>query len=483
MEPITFLWHDYETFGINPATDRPAQFAAIRTDADLNEIGEAVNILCQPAADYLPDPASCLITGIIPQQCLQRGLPEQAFAARIHAELAQPGTVGVGYNSIRFDDEFTRFLFWRNLIDPYGREWQNDCGRWDLLDVMRLAHALRPEGIEWPQNEEGNTSFRLEHLTAANGLQHEAAHDALSDVRATLALARLLKQAQPKLFDFALGLRKKHQVARELGLPATQRSAQPFLHVSGMLAVQYGCLAVMWPLANHPVNRNEIIAWDLRYDPRELVQLSAQAIRERLFVKTEDLPPGVARLPIKNIHLNRSPMVVHSLRTLLPAQAQRWQIDGAQTLQHAAYARDLPDLSAIWAEVFARADTPTERDADAALYAGFLGPADRRKLDALRGMTPDQLADIRTGFEDERLEELVWRYRARNFPHYLSEPERERWQTHCAARLLDGDGGARNVDDFLAALDALSPETDSRGQAILDALHAYAQDIVPEWAD
>ena len=195
----TFLWHDYETFGIDPRRDRPAQFAAIRTDAQLNIVGEPINLLCKPAPDYLPDPASCLVTGITPQQCLQSGVAEQAFAERIHAELAQPGTIGVGYNSIRFDDEFTRFLFWRNLIDPYGREWQNECGRWDLLDVMRLAHALRPDGIVWPKHEDGSTSFKLEHLSAANGLKHEAAHDALSDVYATIAVARLLQQQQPRL--------------------------------------------------------------------------------------------------------------------------------------------------------------------------------------------------------------------------------------------------------------------------------------------
>jgi len=185
MQTHTFLWHDYETFGAKPRLDRPAQFAAIRTDAELNEIGTPVMLYCQPAPDYLPDPESCLITGITPQLCLAQGVPEHAFAARIEAELSQPGTIGVGYNTIRFDDEFTRFLFWRNLIDPYAREWQHACGRWDLLDVVRLAYALRPEGIEWPRKADGRPSFKLEDLARANGLQHEAAHDALSDVRAT----------------------------------------------------------------------------------------------------------------------------------------------------------------------------------------------------------------------------------------------------------------------------------------------------------
>ena len=479
----TFLWHDYETFGIDPRRDRPAQFAAIRTDAQLNIVSEPINLLCQPAPDYLPDPAPCLVTGITPQQCLQSGVAEQAFAERIHAELAQPGTIGVGYNSIRFDDEFTRFLFWRNLIDPYGREWQNECGRWDLLDVMRLAHALRPDGIVWPKHEDGSTSFKLEHLSAANSLQHEAAHDALSDVYATIAVARLLQQQQPRLFDFALKLRSKHAVAQEMGLPADSQQAQPFLHVSGMLPVQYGCMAVMWPLASHPSNRNEVIAWDLRFNPQELASLSAADIRARLFVRADELPEGVQRLPIKTIHLNRSPMVVRNLNVLSPQQAERWHIDLSQAARHAEMARALPDMSSIWAEVFSRPDQlGDETGVDGGLYAGFVSTADRRTLEHLRTLPAADLADARTGFEDERLEEVFWRYRARNFPQTLSADEQQRWHAHCAARLMDGQDKARTVDDLLEALDTLYPDADVQGQTVLDALQDYAQEIVPDGA-
>ncbi len=350
----TFFWHDYETFGADPRRDRPAQFAGIRTDADLNEIGEPVMIYCRPAPDYLPDPESCLLTGITPQLCLERGLPEHEFAARIEAELARPGTIGVGYNTIRFDDEITRFMFWRNLIDPYAREWQNECGRWDLLDVVRLTYALRPDGIEWPRKEDGSPSLKLEHLSRANGLVHEAAHDALSDVRATIALARLIRERQPRLFEFALGLRRKDRVAAELRLPATADTARPFLHVSGMFPADRGCLGILWPLASHPTNRNELIAWDLAHDPSELAGLDAARIRERLFTRTADLPEGVARLPVKSVHLNKSPMVVGNVNTLTPAMAQRWGIDVERAAAHAELARALPDMSAIWAEVFAR---------------------------------------------------------------------------------------------------------------------------------
>ncbi|MFC5523486.1 exodeoxyribonuclease I [Polaromonas jejuensis] len=478
MASHTFLWHDYETFGISPRRDRPAQFAGIRTDAELNEVGEPLMIYCQPANDYLPDPASCLITGITPQLCLERGVAEHAFAAQIEQMLAQPGTIGVGYNTIRFDDEVTRFMFWRNLIDPYAREWQNDCGRWDLLDVVRMAYALRPDGIRWPLKEDGKPSFKLEDLARANGLLHEAAHDALSDVRATIALARLIRRAQPKLFDFALSLHKKDRVAAELGLPASPQTARPFLHVSGMFPAERGCLAVMFPLATHPSNKNEILAWDLAHDPSELPLLDVATLRQRLFTKSADLPEGVSRLPIKSVHLNKSPMVVRQLQALTPQMAAKWGVDMDAALRHAEKAAGLPDMSAIWPEVFQRPQEATP-DVDEDLYGGFIGNADRRRLNQLRALPAAELAHSRTGFDDDRLEELLFRYRARNFPQTLTPDEAERWEAHRAARLLEGEGGARNVDALFAEIDALQQSADERAEAILGALYDYAELITP----
>ena len=360
MSDFSFFWHDYETFGRVPRRDRPAQFAGIRTDAELNEIGPAVMHHCKPAPDFLPDPESCLLTGILPQECLERGLDEHAFADAIEAELARPGTVGVGYNSIRFDDEVTRHLFWRNLIDPYAREWQNQCGRWDLLDVVRCTWALRPEGIEWPAHADGRPSFRLEDLTRANGLAHEAAHDALSDVRATIGLARTVRTAQPRLFDFCLKLRHKDAVREEIARATA--AGEPLLHVSGMYPAERGCMALVWPLAPHPTNRNELIVWDLAQDPALLGSLDAAALRERLFTRREDLPEGVERLPVKTIHLNKSPVVIGNLRTLSPATAERFGLSvEAARAQVAAAAREAQAVAGLWREVYERpapADVP-----------------------------------------------------------------------------------------------------------------------------
>ena len=474
MSTHTFLWHDYETFGIQTRRDRPAQFAAIRTDAELNEIGEPIMLYCQPANDFLPDPQSCLITGITPQVCLERGIPEYQFAAEIEKALSQTGTIGVGYNTIRFDDEVTRFMFWRNLIDPYAREWQNSCGRWDILDVVRTAYALRPEGINWPKHPDGRPSFRLEQLTAENGIAHEAAHDALSDVRATIALARLIRDRQPKLFDFCLGLHKKDKVAAEIGLPLRR----PFLHITGMIPAERGCIAAVWPLAVHPTNKNEVIVWDLAADPAELAGLDAETIRMRMFSKADDLPEGVGRLPIKTIHLNKSPIVISNLKTLSPAMSEQWGIDIPTALQHAEVAATAPDMSAIWQEVFYRPQEAAA-DVDEDLYGGFVGNNDRRTLQELRALSPEALAQAKPAFADPRLEEIVWRYRARNFPHTLNEEEQQRWEEHRVARLFDGEAGARTIESLFAEIDQLSENVDERGEEILGALYDYAEAIAP----
>jgi exodeoxyribonuclease-1 len=474
MTALSFYWHDYETFGRVPRRDRPAQFAGIRTDAELNEIGPATMRYCQPAPDSLPDPESCLLTGIVPQTCLSEGIPEHAFAAEIEAALAQPGTIGVGYNSIRFDDEVTRHLFWRNLIDPYAREWQNECGRWDLLDVVRATWALRPEGIEWPRHEDGRVSFKLEHLTRANGLVHDAAHDALSDVRATIALARLVKSRQPRLWEFCLRLRRKEAVWNEIG------AARPFLHLSGMYPQEQGCMAIVWPLAPHPTNKNELLVWDLSHDPQQLAGLGAADLRLRMFTRTEELPEGVARLPIKSIHVNKSPVVVGNLKTITPEVRGRCGIDVERALAHAAAAPDIAALmQGAWGEVYARPAPAGPTDVDEDLYGGFVGNDDRRKLNRLRTLPGDALARERVAFDDPRLEELLFRYRARNFPDTLGPDERERWLDHCSARLHGGEGGSTTLPEYFERIDALNETADDRGQEILGALYDYAEQIAP----
>jgi len=473
MSKPTFFWHDYETFGRVPRRDRPAQFAGVRTDAELQEIDDPVCWYCRPAPDYLPDPESVLLTGITPQRALAEGLPEQEFAARIEAQLAREGTVGVGYNSIRFDDEVTRHLLWRNLYDPYAREWANGCGRWDLLDVVRLTWALRPEGFVWPDGDDGRPSFRLERLAAANGLAQGTAHEALADVRATLALARQLKLRQPRLWEFASKLRRKEAVRAEIG------EGRPFVHLSGRYPLERGCLAIVWPLAPHPINKNELIVWDLAHDPAELETLDADAARTRLYTRSDELRDGQTRLPIKTIHVNKSPIVISNLKVLGDAPA-RFGIDVAAALRHAERARRLPPRDAVWAALFARPATGAAVDVDEDLYGGFVGNDDRRQLERLRALAPEALAGKRPGFADARLDELLFRYRARNFAHTLDADEQGRWDALRAQRLHHGAGGGLTLAAFFERIDELAESADDREQDLLEALYDYGQAIAPE---
>ncbi|MES2013055.1 MAG: exodeoxyribonuclease I [Pseudomonadota bacterium] len=474
----TFLWHDYETFGKSTRTARPAQFAGIRTDEQLNEIGEPIEIFCQPAPDFLPEPEACLITGITPQYCLKHGVPEYEFAEQILQALSQPNTIGVGYNTIRYDDEITRFMFWRNLIDPYAREWQNGCGRWDIIDLARVTYALRPEGIEWPRNEQGKISFKLTDLTEANHIAHEAAHDAVSDVRATIALARLIKDKQPRLFDFYFNLRQKDCVNDEIGMHLNPR--QPFLHLSSMFPSERAHLALVFPLGMHPSNKNEVIVWDCAYDPSELFELDVVAIQKRMFTRSDELPDGLVRLPIKTIHTNKSPVVIRNLKVLDAAAQQRCGLDLALNLQHAAIAAEKissVDLSLIWQKVFQREFDVG--DVDESLYSGFVGNNDRSLLNKLRALSPHALAQAQPHFADARLTELLFRYRARNYPQTLSEGEYVAWQLHCSERLHGGAAGALNFEAFFAELDRLVQGSSSHVD-VLQSLRDYAYMIAPE---
>ena len=361
----TFYWHDYETFGADPARDRPSQFAGIRTDQDFNSIDEPLTIYCQPAGDMLPHPDACLITGITPQQAREKGVPEAQFIARIHQELAQPGTCAVGYNSIRFDDEVTRYTLYRNFYDPYGREWQNGNSRWDIIDLVRVCCALRPEGIEWPLHDDGTPSFKLEHLSVANGIAHEAAHDALSDVHATIGLAKLIRDKQPKLFDYVFKLRNKREVAKLINVV----EQKPLLHTSAMFPASRYCTTLVMPLCVHPSNSNGVIAYDLTVDPMSLLELDSEAILERLYTPTAELPEGVERIALKTIHLNRSP-VVATTALLNDDVAQRLQLDLPQARQHYQQLKAASGLVEKLREVFSHNAFAPHTDPDVMLYSG-----------------------------------------------------------------------------------------------------------------
>ncbi|XCN75125.1 MAG: exodeoxyribonuclease I [Candidatus Electrothrix aestuarii] len=436
MADITLLWHDYETWGVNPRRDRPAQFAAIRTNTVLEEVGEPIMLYCRPSDDFLPHPEAAMLTGISPQEAAAKGINEANFFQRIHSAFSAPGTCGVGYNTLRFDDEVTRFGFYRNFIDPYAREWQNGNSRWDIIDLMRLAYALRPEDIHWPRKEDGSVSFKLEELTATNGIEHDGAHDALADVRATIALARLIKTLKPRLYAYYFNLRSKHEAAKLLDL----REYGVVLHVSGMYPVDQGCIAPVVPLLQHPRNKNEIIVYDLRRDPQFLLGMSVDEMEENLYTRAADLPESVERIALKGVHLNKSPALAPT-NTLSPEMAAQWQIDWQVVEEHRQMLLADSSLISRLEELYLRTADIGIQDVDHALYAGFIPNTDRRRCETLLRKSPEQLAEWVPDFEDSRLSALYFRYRARNWPETLNEKEKDQWRQFCEARLLAGEFG------------------------------------------
>ncbi|MDO8862493.1 exodeoxyribonuclease I [Haliea sp. E1-2-M8] len=481
MASPSFYWHDYETFGTDPSRDRPVQFAGLRTDAELNVVGEPLVIYARPADDFLPHPQACLVTGISPQLALERGVPECEFIARIHAELAQPGTCGVGYNSLRFDDEFTRYTLYRNFFDPYAREWQQGNSRWDLIDLLRTAWALRPEGIEWPLREDGHASFRLEELTAANGIAHTAAHDALSDVEATIAMARLVRERQPRLYDYVLRSRDKRTVQAQLDIAGMK----PVLHISGMFGAERFNTALMVPLAAHPDNRNEVICFDLSADPAPLRDLSAEALRELLFARRDELAPGQQRPGLKTVHTNRCPVLVPA-KMADPAIAARIGLDGECCRRHLALLRqwreqDGAGMTEKLQGVYQGRSFPPVSDPDRMLYSGgFFADQDRRTMDAVRAADPETLAQQSFAFADARLPEMLFRYRARNYPGTLAAAERAQWDEFRFQRITEPEAGASIcLEEYLALVETLlQQERPEPQQQLLQDLLDYSDTLL-----
>ncbi len=473
--PKSFLWYDYETSGRNPRRYRPVQFAGVRTDENLKVTGEPVVCYCRSTPDQLPEPGASLVHGFSPSHLEQHGLSEAEFAHRIHKELSQPGTCSVGYNAIRFDHEHTRFLFYRNLLDPYAWHWRDGNTRWDLIDLFRAAYALRPDGVAWPVKEDGRPSFRLQDLAAANGIGgHGAAHEALADVHTMIDLVRLVRDSQPRLFEWALRIRSKNAVA------AAMRREDRFVWVASLFQGR-GCAAPVFRIGTRPDNPNAVIAFDLAQDPSEFLGLSAEALRDKLF------SPG-SRSPVCVVKGNRCPFVA-PYNVLTDEVMDRLGLDADALEKHYGLLRADASLRANVLAAYAP-PAPAEGvrealDADEALYEGFPPDRDRNMLVRLREEDWTFAAAGDVEFEDPRLKELLFRYRARNFFDDLGTEEQDRWRAHCRARHLTPG------DDDRTALDAYHEEIDElrrkRGDApdkaaLLDDLERYGRRLA-DWLD
>lgn len=478
---MSLYFYDLETSGVNPRSARIMQFAGQRTDLQMNPIGEPHNVLVRLSDDVLPEPDAILITGITPQQSQAEGLTEAEFLEFFYKEVVQPDTIFMGYNTVRFDDEFMRYLHWRNFYDPYEWQWKDGRSRWDLLDAVRMTRALRPDGIKWPVDSTGRATNRLELLTSLNGLDHSHAHDALNDVLATIALAKLLQTKQPKLFNYLLEMRDKKKVEQLV------KSGQPFVYSSGKYAGEFEKTTVAVYLGEHP--QRGALVYDLRHDPTEFAKMSVEQLVDAWkwlpHPKPND-PPNPPRLPVKTLAYNRCPAVA-PLGVLDEASQKRLAVDMSaieanlsilKTIDH--WPERLHKALDIMNKQRQSAMFVDERDVDSQLYDGFCGEGDRKQCAVLRAAAPDEIAKLAQSFSDDRLRALVPLYKARNFPQSLTDEERQDWEAFKQHRLMDG-GESSRMAHYFRRLAELSQQTGltQNQQYLLEDLKLYGESLLP----
>ncbi len=460
----TLYWYDLETFGTHTQHDRIAQFAGVRTNRSFEVIDEPLILYIRIPEDYLPDPLACLVTGITPQETLEKGISEYDAAKRILKEFSRRGTCVIGYNSVRFDDEFIRNLFYRNFLDPYQREYANGNSRWDIIDLVRAAHDLRPDGMQWPVNEKGHPSFRLEDLTRENNIGHDHAHDALSDVFATMAVAKSIYTAQKDLFLYSFRMRKKQRLKNLIHLP----SMKPLLYTAPLFTRERGCTTMIAPLTVDPKNSNSLICFDLRQDPEHLVTCAPSRLRDEV--------------PLVHVALNKCPFLA-PVSTLDDASAERLDIDRDLCISHLRRLQARHDIPIKVRAAYEHSSFEEIDDPDYQIYSGgFFSDADRKRFSHIHSIAPREILDegMRMRFDDARIHEMLWRFVCRNFPEVLTPAEQQRWSRHTTARILFPPGDSLVDMTFYKRKikqRAASPETPSRDKLIMKALEEYGRSL------
>ncbi len=478
----TFYWFDYETFGLDKGRDRPAQFAGLRTDENLNEIGRRDVFYCLAAEDYLPSPQSCLITGITPLTCFDDGDPEAVFANKIFERLNQPGTISVGYNNFSFDDHVCRYLFFRNLIDPYKREYGDGKARLDLYQIVIAAYAFKNDILRWPRTAEGNLVLRLEELTKANGLTHEHAHDAMSDTLATMLLAKAIKTKEPKFWDYAVSLSSKAEVKKFFSV------SDPLIYVDRSAGEARRFLRAIYPICENPSKPNEWLCWDLCHDPQELFDLTADDVAKRLYVSKEDRAKGVAPIPLVRVRINNAPFVIRVPKTFDKRFGMTLGLSYAELLQRATVLKNgdysfLDSLLVSISETESRFFNLKGEEIETSLYSGgFLSNSDRNTLERLRAKEPEEIAEEygSLDFDNPELTHLIRRYLARNFPYVLSAEDALEWRRYREDHLITGKDNSRTFESFFEEISRLREEYPQK-EGVLDELEEYGREICSEF--
>ncbi len=438
---MEFFWYDYETWGKNPHRDRIVQFGGVRTDENLELIGDEIELKCKPQLDCPIGPGAVNVHGILPMDAHKYGFAEGEFAKRIHDELSRAGTCSVAYNGMSFDHELTRVLFYRNLRDPYRWSWDNGNSSWDTIDLVRAAFLLFPEALKhWPKRENGRVSFKLEDLSIANLEPGEILdhHSAIGDSIYTWKLSKRIHQGARPLWDHALSLRKKENVK------SIMDSGETILHVVWRIPTDRSCSTLLSSLGALGQYEKEIHAFDLFYDPTPLLKPYSQW--------TQD-DKSLAARALLSVKINKSPFVArwseltHLLSTDLSQSKilERMHLKESQVQERHAVLNEYrtsnssnPFVQYIQSKEVHKKNqfSSFQADPDEAIYDGFISDPDRKLMnEVLRQGAEFNLESVQS--DDSRVEPLIFRYLARNFPEIRDGYGKERWLAYCRSRQLE----------------------------------------------
>jgi exodeoxyribonuclease-1 len=436
----TIFVHDYETFGIDPRSDRVSQFAGIRVDENFNIVEEPVNIYCKPAEDFFPSPEACLITRISPFKALEKGLPENEFFLEVEKELGRSRTCSMGYNTIEFDDEFTRNGFYRNFINPYAREWQNGNSRWDLINVLRVIHAIKPDAFNVPSDENGRPSFRLEKLTEANGIEHENAHDALSDVIGTIEMAKIAKKNAPEIFDVLYKQRQKNSVQ------ALIDSEKPLLVASPFFGHEKNYVEIIYPIGQNSKNKNEYYCIKINHENvSDILNLSTEEINDAIFNREND-----KTIPIHKIQINKCPIIL-PMTFINKEIANRFGFNGELCRENVNLIKNKgkQTFTDKIENVFNMKGFEKFTDPDLMLYNGFFSRNDDMEIQKIRNKKIEELVNHNIPSNiDQRIPDLLFRYIGRNKPELFENDDKVKWNEYCVNRLTKPEFNASLTRDI-----------------------------------
>ena len=386
----TYLFYDIETTGLNKSFDQVVQFAAIRTDKDLNFL-ESYEYKVKLNKDVIPSPYA-LITHRIGISDLDDGLTEYEAIKKIHKLLNEPNTISLGYNTLGFDDEFLRFSFYRNLLTPYTHQFANNCKRMDIFPIAVMFHLFKNEIIKWPKLE-GKTSLKLEQLNFANKLASGQAHDAMVDVKATLALAKLFFQ-EKNMWDYLADFFNKHVDLKRVA----DLKDQMALVLDGFFGADnfYQCPAIL--LGNHLHYKNQLL-W-LRLDTEDLTKTTIDNVKEttRVINKKPGEPSFILPMKDRFVKLSKE-------RLELAQKNLKWLHDN-------------PKKYDIIANHYKEYKHPTyeNTDIDASLYLnGFMSQTEQRFCDNFHKSTIEEKIKMTKDLNSSNIKTISERVLARNF--------------------------------------------------------------------